>query len=809
MLSPYRVIDLTNDHRQLCGQMLGDLGADVLLVEPPGGSQTRHLGPFVDDLPHPDRSLLFWAYNRNKRSAVADLATQAGVARVRELIADADILIEGFAPGYLASIGLGYEALRELNPGLIVVSLTPFGQTGPKSGWAATDLTVMAASGTLIQTGDDDRAPCHVSIPQAYLHAGADGAVGALLALAARSNDGLGQHVDVSAQASSMMATQFFIASEAWGDAPVRRLAGGLKLGPLTLRFVHAAKDGFCSVTFLFGSAIGPFTQRLMNVMCDEGFIDAATRDKDWVSYAALLMSGKEPISELDRCSAAIAQFTASHTKAELVALADEHRLLVVPVATTADLFASDQLASRDYWEPVEHPEVDRTITYPGAFARFSAQPLKTRRRPPLLGEHLDAAADGARARPTPSSAPRNAPLAGVKVLDFMWVMAGPAGSRYLADYGATHVKVESALRVETARTLQPFKDGVPGPERSGIFHNCNAGKLGLALNLAVPEARQLALRLVKWADVVLESYSPRAMKAWGLDYESLRLANPDVIMLSSCLNGQTGPQAMLAGFGTMGAQLAGFGALVGWPDRPPAGPFGAYTDYVAPRFTAAAILAALDHRRRTGEGQYIDLSQSESSLHFIAPAFLDYTVNGRVATRAGNTSPHFSPHGVFPAEGDDRWVAIVAETEAQWKALCAATGNPAWASDVRFITNAERIAHRDAIEEAISAWTRTRSVGEIEALLQASGVPAHRVTTGADAFEDSQLEHRGHFVYVDHAELGTVPVENSRFIMSGTPAHIAGPGPTYGQHNDHVLRELLGMDDEEIFELIAAGALE
>jgi len=263
---------------------------------------------------------------------------------------------------------------------------------------------------------------------------------------------------------------------------------------------------------------------------------------------------------------------------------------------------------------------------------------------------------------------------------------------------------VESAVRVDTARTIQPFKDGQPGPERSGLYANVNAGKLGITLNLAKPEAREVALRLAAWADVVVESYSPKAMRAWGLDYESLRKVNPRLIMMSSCLNGQTGPHAALAGFGTMGAALAGFTELAGWPDRPPAGPFGAYTDYVAPKFIAAALLAALDYRRRTGEGQYIDLAQAEAAMHFLTPAILDYTVNGHVQTRVGNFSPHEAPHGVYPCAGDDRWVAIACATEAQWQALCDAMDHQEWKADPRFLTLPARAANHEALDALIAA---------------------------------------------------------------------------------------------------------
>lgn len=815
MLSHLRVIDLTTGSEQIGGQILGDLGADVILVEPPGGSRSRFVGPYLADTPDPNRSLNFWGWNRNKRGITADLETEAGRARIRRLVRNADIVLESFEPGYLDSIGLGYEGLSAINPRVVLTSISPYGATGPKAHWAASDLTVLASSCVMQITGDDDRAPCRVAVPQAMLHAGADAAAGSLIAYYGAQRDGVGQHVDVSAQASMAMATQAFILAAAWESSEIVRLAGGLALGPLSLKLVNPAKDGFVSVTFLFGTAIGPFSRRLMEVMCEQGFVDEATRDKDWVMYPQLLLSGQEPVSELLRCQKHIAEFTAAHTKAELMDLAMERGLLIVPVATTEDIAHSEQLKARDYWVEMDHPELSRAVTCPGAFAKPSKTPLEHRRRPPLLGEHDDEVAATVEQEPPKHSTPANRPasralpLDGVKVLDLMWVMAGPASTRYLADFGATVVRVESTTHVDTARTLQPFPKDVPGPNNSGVFATLNAGKLGLTLNPAHPEAHATFARLVQWADVVTESFAAGAAARLGVDYETVRKINPQIIMLSSCLNGQTGPMAKLAGFGTMGAQLAGFGELAGWPDRAPAGPFGAYTDYVAPKFTVAAIVAALEHRRLTGEGQYIDLSQGEASLHFLAPAFLDHTVNGRVMKRNGNVSPEWAPHAVFPAAGEDRWVAIACETEEQWQALCRAAGHAEWATDPRFATLESRQTNREALEAAIAEWTAPRTQGELEDTLQAAGVPVAASQRSTDALLDPQLAHREYFKWVEHPELGRVAVENSRFILSATPGRVERPGPVFGQDNDYVLREILGLNDDEITALIVAGALE
>ncbi len=814
MLEPYRVLDLTDGGAMIAGQMLGDLGADVILVEPPGGARARQIGPWAGDERDPNKSLNFWAFNRNKRSITLDLSrSEEDRDTFRRLVATADVLFESFPPGTMESWGLGYQQLSAINPRLVYVAITPYGATGPKASWPASDLTALASSGALLINGDDDRPPVALAVPQAMLHAGADAAAAALIALTGAIRDGVGQFVDVSAQTSAMAATQATILAHGWNEVETRRMAGGVRFGPFPLKFVHPAKDGYVSVTFLFGSAIGPFSRRLMEVMYEEGVVDEATRDKDWIGYTQLLLSGQEPVSELIRCNNLISEFTKRHTKAELLQLAMERGLLIVPVATTEDLANSEQLAAREYWEEVEHPELNRTVRYHGPWARFSRTPMRTRRRPPLVGEHGDEiraeVASVVASSGNPPRAIERLPLEGVKILDFMWVVAGPWATRAMSDYGATVVRVESTTRVDTVRTIGPFKDGQPGPERSGAHATVNANKYGITLNLASEKGRELALRLVQWADIVCESFTPGTMAKLGLSYEDLKKVKPDIIMMSSCLNGQTGPYATLAGFGTMGAQLAGFGELAGWPDRPPAGPAGAYTDYVVPKFEVAALLAALEHRRRTGEGQYIDFSQAEASIHFLGPAMLDYLVNGRLWERRGNASPWFAPHGVYPVAGEDRWVAITCLDDTQWGGLCRAMGRNDWASDPQLATVEGRLARRDELDAAIAEWTRGQDAEEVERTLVQHGVPVHRAAGSADAFADPQLAHRGHFVTVSHPELGPVPIENARFLLSRTPPVVRWPGNTFGQHNETVLREILGLSDEEVVEYVAGGAFE
>ena len=809
MLSPYRILDLSDERGLLCGHILADLGADVVLVEPPGGSPARAAPPLLDNAPEGERSLVWAAYARNRRSIELDLDSPEGQDEFRRLAASADILIESADPGVMAARGLGAGDLAEVNPGLVYVSITPFGQDGPKANYRATDLIVAAASGTLHIAGYPDAAPVRVSAPQAYLHGAAEAAGAAMVALAERARSGRGQHVDVSIQQAMNLGAMGQMVNAAAGAPETVRVAGGAVIGPVTLRLIWEARDGYVSLTFFFGNAIGPFTRRLMEWICEEGGCDEATRDKDWIAYAALLQRGEEPYEEFDRVVGVVADFLKTRTKAELMLEAQRRRLLILPVAAVPEVLENPQLEARGYWRSL--PVAGREALHPGISVRLSALPAREELPVPRPGQHTaEVLAEPPRPlTPSPALLPSTAlPLEGLRVLDFMWVMAGPVVTRVLADYGATVIRVESPSRPGAGRSMAPFRGGEFAPQNSLFFDNMNAGKLGLALNLSCEEGREVARDLVRWADVVGESFAPGAFGRWGLDYDSLRAIKPDLIMMSSCLFGQDGPLSDVSGFGTMGAAIATFIELTGYPDRPPAGPFSAYTDTVAPRFAVPALLAALDHRRRTGEGQYIDHSQIESSIHFISPYLLDYQLTGRVLGRIGNRDPDMAPHGVYSARGDDDWIAIAVRDDADWVRLCSALERPDLARDDRYATLAGRLALQDELDAAISAWTESRTPAEGESILQAAGVPAHAVIRASSAVSDPQLVHRGHLVRVPHSLHGESVVEGSRFRLSRTPARIGQP-PAVGEHTEQVLKDILGYDDDRIAELAAAGAFD
>ena len=809
MLSSYRVIDLSNERGIFCGYVLAHLGAEVIAIESPGGCAARRQAPFAGDSGEPDDSLWWWAYGRGRQSLTLDLNTPAGRERCLEIATEADFVIESFEPGYMATLGLDYTALSERNPRLIAVSITPFGQSGPKAHWPATDLTIWAASGAHSLAGDDDRAPVRTTVPQAFLHAGADAAGAALVALQERHKSGRGQHIDVSAQQSSAQAAlSAMLGAPNRADLKVERMAGGLKEG-MPIRLTWPCRDGYVAITLLFGPAFTGPNRRLLAWLHEHGACSAEDVETDWGAELAAMVTKSIPPDAYFELCAKIERFTLVRTQNELFEEGLARGLYIAPARDVSDLLEEPHFVARDFWTEIDHPTCPG-LRVPGPFAKLSATALAVPGPAPRLadaGEVLPPHAPTA-ALPADPSSDSELPLAGLKVLDFMWVIAGPFFTRVLADYGATVVKVESTTRIEPARGAGPFVNGEPNIEGGIGFLNFNAGKLGVTIDPSNPAGREVILDLVRWADVVTESFSPKAMKGWQLSYETLREVNPSIIMLSSCLMGQTGPRASVAGYGNMAAALTGFYDLTGWPDRSPAGPYLAYTDAVSPRFMLASLLAAMEHRRDTGEGQHIDVSQAEAAIHFLAPALLDFQVNGRVWSRMGNRDLQLAPHGVYPASGADRWVAIACQSDSAWLALCRVMGLELLAKDPVFRTAPGRLACQEDLDRALSAWTSSREERAIEAALIGAGVAAHVVQNSPECLADPQLRHRGHFARVSHSLHKEVYVEGSRFALSRTPARVERAGPTLGEHNGYVLAELLGYDEDRMAEIVASGGI-
>ncbi|MDD5044978.1 MAG: CoA transferase [Candidatus Omnitrophica bacterium] len=399
--------------------------------------------------------------------------------------------------------------------------------------------------------------------------------------------------------------------------------------------------------------------------------------------------------------------------------------------------------------------------------------------------------------------------FSGIKVLDFTWAAAGPIATKILSDYGAEVVKIESTSHPDGTRIGGPFKDNIVGFNRSGCFNQWNTGKYSILLNIRNSKGLETAKKLAAWADIVVENFSGGTITRIGLGYEELKKINPGIIMLSSCMMGQTGPYAAHPGLGPMLTALSGFNQITGWPDKLPVGPSGAYTDFIGPRFTVLAIIAALDYRRRTGKGQYLDLAQYETSVHFMAPVLLDYLVNRRVTDREGNRLSYAAPHGAYQCQGVDRWCAIAVFTDKEWNSFCKVIGNPDWTQDVKFSTLLARKENEDELDKLVNEWTMNYSAEDVMHLMQAAGVAAGVLQNGQDLQDkDPQLKHRHLYWNLKHPEVGEYHALRPDFLLSKSPYEIKR-APLQGEHNEYVLREILGMSDEEIAELVIEGALE
>jgi len=824
LLSPYRVLDLTDEKGLLCGKILGDLGADVIKIEQPGGDPARNIGPFYQDEVHPEKSLFWWAFNTSKRGITLDVDTLYDRENFKKLVRTADFVIESFPPGFLDNLGLGYTALEQLNPGIILVSITPFGQTGPYKDYRAPDIVAWAMGGQMYQYGDIDRPPIRISHhAQSYLHAGAEAAAGAMMALHYRESTGKGQQVDVSIQdcIARILTEKRHIA--AWDMLKINQWRGEQQQNVRGTR-IWPCKDGLVVWIYFFGPQGKSWNLPLVHWMEEEGMADDFISGFDWDSFDLTTMfqateDNEGAIARLQEVMTRLAQptrqFFLAHTKAELLAGAVQHRAMLYPIATVADILESVQLASRRFWVKLEHPELGTAITYPGPFARASETPPSIQRRAPLVGEHNReiyselTTLPEASPRPLTQKRPRRSVLEGLKVLDFGWAWTGPLTAKTLCDYGAEVTKIEGRSRPDIHRvSAPPFKDNIPGVDRSGTFNQDNTGKLSIALNLAHPGAVQIVKRLVARTDVVIENYAGGVLTRMGLGYDELRKVKPDIIMLSSCMQGQTGPHSTHPGYGLHLTSLAGFSHIAGWPDREPAW-LSAYTDFPAPRFNVAILLAALDYRRRTGRGQYIDMSQFENAIHYLAPLILDYTVNGRVAIREGNRYAYAAPHNAYRCRGNDRWCAIAVFTDEEWQKFCQVIGNPAWTNSPRFMTLQSRKENEDELDRLIEEWTINHTAEEIMSMMQACGIGAGVLQTAEDLLEhDPQLRHRHLYWELEHPEIGKHRAPGPAFMLSKCPYEVRR-SPLLGEHNEYILREVLNLPDEEIAELVIEGVIE
>jgi crotonobetainyl-CoA:carnitine CoA-transferase CaiB-like acyl-CoA transferase len=746
-----RVVEIANEiSGPYCGKLFVDIGADVTKIEGPGGDSLRRWGPFPGGEPDRDRSGLFEYLNVGKRSAVPDVA--------RELIASADVLIDGLAPGSLENAGLGVDALRQINPRLVVARISNFGQHGPFRDRVATSLTLQAASGW-ITPRDPDRPPVQAGARIAEYVAGGYAALGALTALRIRAHNRVSE-VDVSVF-ESLLSTLPYPMLQA---ERMRALGLPSNIRQAPMLGVVRAGDGWVGINCLTG-------QHWLDVCAMLGLPEFGEQQY------AIMMGGPERAEFF----AAARPWLSERTVTEIVELSQALRIPAAPVADGATVLECPQWVKREFF--VNAGGEGWSFRRPGPAFRLSKPPA------------TPASTQPRGVWPAAGTTDPSLPFAGLKVLDLTTFWAGGYLTCYLGAFGADVVKVESIQRPDGFRYSGAFPhEGDDWYERGALWQATNLNKRDITLDLTSQSGRELARRLAAQADVVVENFSPRVVEQFELDYPSLAALRPDVIMVRMPGFGLEGPWRDYVGWALNIEQVSGMSAATGYADGPPCNVQGP-ADPIVGVHAGVALLAALEHRRRTGEGRLIEVAQIEVAAAVTAEPVIEYSMNGIVRPREGNRQRGYC-QGVYPTAADDVWVALSVRDD-DWSALVDAMGRPALLEDERFAT----VGH-DAFDRALAAWTKTQLPANIVAALQERDVPAEEVIKPEGMYDMPQLDARGYYEDYQRPITGRLRYPGWPFRITPGPArHHRFAAPTLGQHNDEILSGL-GLSGDELVAL-------
>lgn len=845
MLQGIRVIEIADEQAEYVGLTLAGLGADVVKVEPSiSGSPTRCIGPYYGDKIDPERSLFFWQYNRGKRSIALDLRLESECEILKTLLQNADVLVESMPRGYFRTLGLDEEGFTESYPNLIVGRMSPFGDYGPWSDYRGSDLVHLALGGQMMNCGYDpqpngcyDLPPIAPQMWHAYHVAGENLVMAILSALYYRSHTGKGQLLNCAVHEAVSKNTEVDLMSWVMRRAPVyrqtcRHAAEKVSLVPS----IQETKDGRWYMVRPTGRRGGktlvPFLERF-------GMAGDLTVSEEQPETGARAVPGT-----------AVEDEESAHTFEVVQRLVRKFRYVDFPWKAAqeagimcAPLRRPEENAVDEHWQlrgtysNIPHPEYNRSFTYVTSKWISSETKWVVGSRAPLLDEHRAEVIQQIK-KPTPcivvreqrrNSHPisaRGKPFAldGIRVLDFTWFLASAGGTRFLAAMGAECIKVEWAAHPDTrTAAMAPVGGraareqataplpGVADSDMGGQFNNKNAGKRGISLNVRHPKGLAIARRLVALSDIVAEGFSPGVMDKWGLGYGAMREIRPDIIYAQQSGMGAQGRYGRFRAVGPIAASLSGASEMSGLPE--PAMPAGwgySYLDWCGAYSFAVAMLAALNYRERTGKGQWIDASQTEAGLYLGGTAVLDWSANGRIWRRFGNESPYkpAAPHAAYPCEGEDRWIAIACFTDEDWLNLISVAGHLEWTYDERFRSLTSRLEHRLELDKMVSNWTQCQDAYELMDKLQRAKVAAGVCQTAEDRVDfDPQLSHLAWLTEVTGTKIGRWPVAEFSVKMSQTPAYSGGVidrgAPIYGEDNEYVLGELLGMSKKEIDDLV------
>jgi len=813
LLAGVRVVEIAGSvGAAYCGRLLAGLGADVTLVEPPEGNPLRRLGPFPHGRRDPELSAAHLHFHAAKRSVVLDDREQTDRERLLALVAASDVVLHSMTEAEARDLGLDSPALRAANGTIVDVAVTPWGRTGPYAARPGNELTAEALCGFASIHGEPPLEPLKLPGWQYECCAGTYAATGAIAALL----EGRARSVDVSTLEAGICFIESRLSGFAYnGEIPHRQLASTERWYPLNI----------------FPTADGAVVLAFYHARDWENLVLAL--DDDALRHDERFRTNRGRVKHRAELDAVLGPLLRSRTTRAIFEATLDLRSAVGMVMDARTLRDDPHLRERKAIADVAHPRAGR-YAMPGApfitsEGAWHAAPA------PTLGQHSGDAGPLSRARvasrrpgsvavsnderPT-TGAQAFLPLAGIRVLDLTTAWAGPSATRVLGLLGADVIKIESCTHYDGWRgpALPPppgigaYADNDPGDrpyDRTPLFGTANRNKRAIALDLASERGLAVFFRLVAKSDVVLSNFSARVLPNLGLDHARLASVRPDIISLSMPGYGATGPYANGTAYGNTNEAMSGMSSRFGYPDGPPQITHDLTCgDPVAGAHAAVAVLAALAYRRRSGRGMFIDLSQQETLLAQLGEGIVLHALDGTVLGREGSKAFAFAPHGYYPAKGPEQWIAIAAETDAQWRALCEVLEAPELSGDARFATLDARLANQRWLDTAITERTVLHDKRMLADDLAAAGVPAAPVLRFDELASDPQIAARGAFEEVDHAAAGRRSLPRLPLTVDGTPLRTRMATPLFAEHNRQVLSAVAGLTEDEIAALYDSGVV-
>ena len=781
-LEGLRVLDLSDEKGELCGRILGDLGADVLKIEPSNGTVSRTLGPFA-----PDGTSLYFAYrNLNKRSASIDFDTTEGVDDLFALIKQSDVLIETFLPGTLAELGISPELLLSENPSLIIVSLTDFGQTGPDSSFVGTDEVVFARSGWLSVSGVIDKPPLLAPGSISYDTLGIVGAYATLLGILHRDRNGTGQHIDVSAvEALAQMNT--------WGipNASASEVSGGpatlIRSGDSPLYPHIPCADGFVRQVIL--------APRQWKALWEWMGSPESFADEYWESTINRYLN-------LDVINPLFWEHWQNKPMIEGCIEAQKRGVIATPMLKPSDVLANTHYKSRGTFQTLE---ITNGLTAPvmSGFAEVDGKRVGYRFPAPTVDQDDPEFSQTPFPLPTKSLTPADLPLEGLKVVDFGHGGVGVECGRMLAEYGADVIKIESWEYPDFIRI-------VLGGTMTASFASSNRTKRAFGANLKNEKAREVVLELIKDCHVVIENNSTGTMDALGLGYDAIKQINPNAVMISSQLMGSKGDFANWNGYGPTIQTVSGLSWLWAFKDGdPPPGTTAIHPDHLAGRLSAVFALAAIVNINRGAIGNHIEVAQVEVLLGTLGDLFCKEAIQPDSVVPQGNDSDRGAPWGPFPCKDDESWCVICVRNDEEWKKLSTLMQLDPEITE-KYLSSAYRVEHRETLNSIVSAWSVSLSSVEVEKMCQNAGIPAGRVLNAAEQLSDEHLLARNFLPKVEQlGGVGEIILDGACIRGSKMASPVITRAPLIGEHTEEICRENLSMESEKFESLLASGALE